>query len=449
MEQQRERARAASKFSMHAGVEYRGEVTEFRGYDTLRVDDARVLAIYREGTSVPAIEAGEDGVIVLDRTPFYAESGGQVGDRGELLSGDGGFVVDDTLKIQADVFGHKGRVGAGRVTVGDLVVAQVNAETRQRAAYNHSATHLMHAALRTVLGSHVQQKGSLVTPERTRFDFSHGQPLTAEEIARVEQLVNREIRRNVAVEARRMKYDEAIKAGAMALFGEKYGDEVRVIGMGDFSTELCGGTHVRRSGDIGFFKVVAESGVAAGVRRIEAVTAEDALTLAQSQERQIADIAGTLKAAPSEVGARLAQMVENVRSLEKELARMKSRLAASQGDDLAGAAVEVKGVKVLAATMDGADGKALRETVDKLKDKLGSALVVLGSVEAPGKVTLIAGVTQDLTSRVRAGDLVGFVAAQVGGKGGGRPDMAQGGGTDAAGLGGALASVAAWAGERL
>jgi alanyl-tRNA synthetase len=449
MEQQRERARAASKFSMHAGVEYRGEVTEFRGYDTLRVDDARVLAIYREGTSVPAIEAGEDGVIVLDRTPFYAESGGQVGDRGELVSGDGGFVVDDTLKIQADVFGHKGRVGAGRVTVGDLVVAQVNAETRQRAAYNHSATHLMHAALRTVLGSHVQQKGSLVTPERTRFDFSHGQPLTAEEIARVEQLVNREIRRNVAVEARRMKYDEAIKAGAMALFGEKYGDEVRVIGMGDFSTELCGGTHVRRSGDIGFFKVVAESGVAAGVRRIEAVTAEDALALAQSQERQIADIAGTLKAAPSEVGARLAQMVENVRSLEKELARMKSRLAASQGDDLAGAAVEVKGVKVLAAAMDGADGKALRETVDKLKDKLGSALVVLGSIEAPGKLTLIAGVTQDLTSRVRAGDLVGFVAAQVGGKGGGRPDMAQGGGTDAAGLGAALASVAAWAGERL
>jgi alanyl-tRNA synthetase len=449
MEQQRERARAASKFSMHAGVEYRGEVTEFHGYDTLRVDDARVLAIYREGTSVPAIEAGDDGVVVLDRTPFYAESGGQVGDRGELVSGDGGFVVDDTLKIQADVFGHKGRVSAGRVTVGDRVVAQVNAETRQRAAYNHSATHLMHAALRSVLGNHVQQKGSLVTPERTRFDFSHGQPLTPDEIARVEQLVNREIRRNVAVEARRMKYDEAIKAGAMALFGEKYGDEVRVIGMGDFSTELCGGTHVRRSGDIGFFKVVAESGVAAGVRRIEAVTAEDALALAQSQERQIADIAGTLKAAPSEVGARLAQMVDNVRSLEKELARMKSRLAASQGDDLAGAAVEVKGIKVLAAAMDGADGKALRETVDKLKGKLGSALVVLGSVEAPGKVTLIAGVTQDLTARVRAGDLVGFVAAQVGGKGGGRPDMAQGGGTDAAGLGAALASVAAWAGERL
>ncbi len=387
-------------------------------------------------------------MIVLDRTPFYAESGGQVGDSGELVSGNGTFAVADTLKIQADVFGHKGRVETGRITLGDTLVAQVDAEDRQRTAYNHSATHLMHSALRSVLGMHVQQKGSLVTSERTRFDFSHGQPLTSEEIAQVEALVNREIRRNVSVEARRMKYDEAIKAGAMALFGEKYGDEVRVIGMGEFSTELCGGTHVKRSGDIGFFKVVAESGVAAGVRRIEAVTADGALAFAQAQERQLNDIAGLLKAGPSELGSRLAQVVDNVKAMEKELARLKSRLAASQGEDLASAAVDVKGVKVLAASMDGADGKALRETVDKLKDKLGSAVIVLGSAESADKVTLIAGVTADLTGKVKAGELVGHVAAQIGGKGGGRPDMAQGGGTDAGKLAGALASVAEWVKSR-
>ncbi|MBK8018717.1 MAG: alanine--tRNA ligase [Betaproteobacteria bacterium] len=448
MEQQRERARAASKFSMQSGVEYRGDATEFHGYDTLRIEDARVLAIYREGTSVPAVENGDEAVIVLDRTPFYAESGGQVGDSGELVSGNGTFAVADTLKIQADVFGHKGRVETGRITLGDTLVAQVDAEDRQRTAYNHSATHLMHSALRSVLGMHVQQKGSLVTSERTRFDFSHGQPLTSEEIAQVEALVNREIRRNVSVEARRMKYDEAIKAGAMALFGEKYGDEVRVIGMGEFSTELCGGTHVKRSGDIGFFKVVAESGVAAGVRRIEAVTADGALAFAQAQERQLNDIAGLLKAGPSELGSRLAQVVDNVKAMEKELARLKSRLAASQGEDLASAAVDVKGVKVLAASMEGADGKALRETVDKLKDKLGSAVIVLGSAESADKVTLIAGVTADLTGKVKAGELVGHVAAQIGGKGGGRPDMAQGGGTDAGKLAGALASVAEWVKSR-
>jgi alanyl-tRNA synthetase len=388
-------------------------------------------------------------VVVLDRTPFYAESGGQVGDAGELLSGDCSFRVADTLKIQADVFGHEGSVEAGRLAVGDVVAAQVDVSTRQRTAFNHSATHLMHAALRAVLGNHVQQKGSLVTPERTRFDFSHGQPMTAEEIARVESLVNREIRRNVAVEARRMKYDEAVKAGAMALFGEKYGDEVRVIGMGDFSTELCGGTHVRRSGDIGFFKVLAESGVAAGVRRMEAVTAEGALAFAQGQERQLADIAGLLKAAPGEVPARLAQVMDNVRSLEKELARLKGRLAASQSDDLAAAAIDIRGVKVLAAAMDGADVKALRETVDKLKDRLKSAIIVLASADGPDKVALIAGITGDLTARAKAGDLVGYLAGQVGGKGGGRPDMAQGGGTRPDQIDVALGSVAGWVEQRL
>ena len=448
MEQQRTRARAASRFSMQAGVEYRGEPTAFHGYDTLRVEDARVLALYRDGTPVPAVEAGEAAVVVLDRTPFYAESGGQVGDAGQLLSGQGGFAVEDTQKIQADVFGHKGRVTAGRLAVGDAVTAQVDGEQRRRAACNHSATHLMHAALRSVLGGHVQQKGSLVTADRTRFDFSHDQPLSADQIARVEDLVNAEIRHNAAVEARLMKYDEAIKAGAMALFGEKYGDEVRVIGMGAFSTELCGGTHVRRAGDIGLFKVVAESGVAAGVRRVEAVTADGALSHVRAQERQIADVAGLLRTAPADVGARIAQMVDNVRALEKELARLKSRLASSQGDGLADAAVDVAGVRVLAAALEGADGKALRETVDQLKAKLGSAVIVLGSAESPDRVTLIAGVTADLSARFKAGELVGFVAGQVGGKGGGRPDMAQGGGTDSARLGAALDSVAGWVAAR-
>jgi len=447
MEQQRERARAASKFTMQSGVEYRGQATEFHGYELLKLE-AQILAIYKDGSSVSAIEAGETGVIVLDRTPFYAESGGQVGDSGELTSGHGTFEVEDTQKIQAEVFGHKGRLDTGRLAVGDRVTAQVDAALRQRAAYNHSATHLMHAALRQVLGPHVTQKGSLVDAHHTRFDFSHSAPMTPEEIARVETLVNREIRHNVPVEARLMKYDDAIKAGAMALFGEKYGDEVRVIGMGAFSTELCGGTHVRRSGDIGFFKVVSETGVAAGIRRIEAITADSALAWAQSQEKQLAQVAAALKAPQQEIGIKLAQIVDNVKALEKELARLKSKMASSQGDDLANQVADVKGVKVLAARLDGADAKVLRETVDKLKDKLKSVAVVLGSVEGD-KVTLIAGVTSDLTAKLKAGELVGHVAGQVGGKGGGRPDMAQGGGTEPAKLEAALASVTDWVGGRL
>jgi alanyl-tRNA synthetase len=336
----------------------------------------------------------------------------------------------------------------GRLRVGDRVSAHVDTMARARAAWNHSATHLMHAALRKVLGSHVQQKGSLVDAQRTRFDFSHNEPMTPAQIREVERLVNDEIRRNHEVSARIMKHDEAIKAGAMALFGEKYGDEVRVIGMGDFSTELCGGTHVKRTGDIGFFKIVAETGIAAGVRRVEAVTGPGALEWVQQQESKLNEAAAALKTSPQDVSAKIAQITDNVRSLEKELSRLKSKLASSQGDDLVNQAVDVKGIKVLAASLDGADAKGLREAVDKLKDKLKSAAVVLAAA-SDGKVSLIAGVTQDLTGRVKAGELVNHVAQQVGGKGGGRADMAQAGGTDPSKLPQALQSVKGWVEERV
>ncbi len=447
MGQQRERARAASKFGTQSSVEYSGQKTEFHGYDTLTLA-GKVIALYKSGSAVPAIEAGDTAVIVLDKTPFYAESGGQVGDRGQLVSSHGTFHVSDTQKIQSEVFGHHGVLHTGVLAVGEMIEAKVDVAARSRAAYNHSATHLMHAALREVLGSHVQQKGSLVDADRTRFDYSHTEPLTAPQIREIEGLVNREIRRNAAVEARIMKYDDAIKTGAMALFGEKYGDEVRVLTMGDFSTELCGGTHVGRTGDIGFFKVVSESGIAAGVRRIEAVTAEGALAWVQQQEANLQQAAGALKAPVQEVTQKISQIVENVKSLEKELARLKSKLASSQGDDVAAQAVEVKGAKVLAAVLEGADSKALREAMDKLKDKLKSCAVVLAATEG-GKVTLIAGVSADLTGKVKAGELVNFVAQQVGGKGGGRADMAQAGGNDPAQLPAALAAVPAWVAERL
>jgi alanyl-tRNA synthetase len=442
MQRQRERARAASKFTVSAGVEYSGRPTEFHGYDTLTLE-ATVAALYREGTSVGEITAGEAAVVVLDRTPFYAESGGQVGDRGELAGTNGSFTVEDTQKIQAEVFGHKGELKAGRLRVGERVMAAVDCAARARAAWNHSATHLMHAALRKVLGAHVQQKGSLVDAQRTRFDFSHNEPLTDGQLREVEDLVNREIRHNTEISVRVMKYDDAIKAGAMALFGEKYGDEVRVIGMGEFSTELCGGTHVRRTGDIGFFKIVSESGVAAGIRRIEAVTADGALAWVQEQEARLSEAASVLKAQPQELSQKISQIIEGARTLERELARLKSKVASAQGDDLASQAIEVNGVKVLAVTLEGADARALREIMDKLKDKLKSAAIVLASTEG-GKASLIAGVTPDLTSRLKAGDLVNFVARQVGGKGGGRPDMAQAGGTEPGKLPAALASVQAW-----
>ncbi len=447
MQRQRERARAASRFQMQTGVDYVGRATEFHGYDTLELE-AQVLALYREGTSVKFVEAGEEAVVVLDQTPFYAESGGQVGDSGELHSGNGTFAVADTQKIQAEVFGHKGLLRTGRLAVGDKVMAHVNPLARARTMYNHSATHLMHAALRKVLGNHVTQKGSLVDQWKTRFDFSHPSPMTPEEIRQVEQLVNAEIRRNSKVEPRHMKFDEAIKSGAMALFGEKYGDEVRVIGMGEFSTELCGGTHVKRTGDIGFFKIVYETGVAAGIRRVEAVTADGALSYIQQQQAQLEDIAASLKTPAQEVTQKIAQIVDNVKQLEKELARLKSKLASSQGHDLASQAVEVKGAKVLAASLDGADAKALREAVDKLKDKLKSGAVVLAAVDGT-KISLVVGVTSDLTGKLKAGDLANYVAGQVGGKGGGRPDMAQAGGTEPGRLPAALSSVKDWVEERL
>jgi alanyl-tRNA synthetase len=451
MERQREQARAAGKFRMAAGVEYVGDKTRFTGYSST-TDDAKIIALYHEGASVKRLQAGESGIAVLNTTPFYAESGGQVGDRGVLESiSDHNvtrFSVIDTQKIQADVFGHHGTLESGTLAVGDVVQARVDAALRERTRNNHSATHLMHAALRKVLGKHVQQKGSLVDAERTRFDFSHDKAMTPEQIRQVEDIVNDAIRSNVQVSANVMKYDEAIKAGALAFFGDKYGDEVRVLSMGGHSTELCGGTHVARTGDIGFFKIVAESGIAAGVRRVEAVTGRGAVEFVQALDRELHHAAFLLKSPPSEIGQKISQVQDTVRALEKELARLKSKVAASQGDDLAAQAIEVRGIKVLAASLDGADAKSLRETMDKLKDKLKSAVIVLGAVEG-GKVQLAAGVTADATGRVKAGDLVNFVAQQVGGKGGGRADMAMAGGTDPSKLAPALASVRDWAEQRL
>ncbi|MCD2517656.1 alanine--tRNA ligase [Massilia sp. G4R7] len=445
MEQQKKTARAAGKFKMAAKVEYAGEKTKFVGYDSL-AHNTHVLALYAEGVSVQELKAGQEGIVVLDTTPFYAESGGQVGDQGTIAAGGVVFEVEDTLKIQAEVFGHHGVLREGSLKVGDTVDAQVDTVKRARTIRNHSATHLMHKALREVLGSHVQQKGSLVDPDKTRFDFSHGAPLTAEEIAKVEAIVNREILENHATQAQHMSFDDAVKHGAMALFGEKYGDSVRVLDIGS-SKELCGGVHVTRTGDIGLFKIVSEGGVAAGIRRVEAVTGEGALALVQSINRKLQEAAGALKTSPDELPSRIAQVQDQVKSLEKEVAALKSKLAAGQGDELVTKAVDVNGIKVLAATMEGADVTALRETMDKLKDKLKTAAIVLASV-SEGKVSLIAGVTKDATGKVKAGELVNFVAQQVGGKGGGRPDMAQAGGTDPSGLPQALAGVATWVGER-
>ena len=449
MTAQRERARAASQFKSGESLGYEGPKTNFRGYETLS-EEGRVVALYREGAAVDALAVGERGVVVLDRTPFYAESGGQVGDRGELTKGGSCltlFAVADTQKIQPDAFGHVGEVKTGELRVGDTVAAQVDQDARGRTMRNHSATHLMHKALREVLGTHVQQKGSLVDPDKTRFDFAHNTPMTDDEIRRVETIVNAEILDNSATESRVMPIEAAQKQGAMMLFGEKYGDEVRVLDIGS-SRELCGGTHVARTGDIGFFKIVSEGGVAAGIRRVEAVTGRGALAYVQAQETQLARAASLLKSPVTEIESRIAQLQESARTAERELARLKAKAAASAGTDLAGGAVDVKGSKVLAASLDGLDVKSLRDTMDKLKDKLGSAAIVLGSV-AEGKVTLIAGVTPDLTGKVKAGELVNHVAQQVGGKGGGRPDMAQAGGTNPAALPAALESVKAWVAQRL
>ncbi len=441
MAQQKEQARAAGKFKMAANLEYAGPSTTFHGYDTLE-HKGNILALYKDGTSVNELNEGEMGVVVLDDTPFYAESGGQVGDRGELRSVHGIFGVEDTQKIQAAVFGHHGVVKTGKLTVGNNVAAKVDMAARSRTMRNHSATHLMHKALREVLGTHVQQKGSQVDADKTRFDFVHTQPMTDEEIRKVEEIVNTEILDNSECRSRVMPIEAAQKTGAMMLFGEKYGDEVRVLDIGS-SIELCGGTHVKRTGDIGLFKIVAESGVAAGVRRVEAVTGTGALARILSQEQQLQQVADAVKSQPQEAAARVAQIIDNVKALEKELSALKSKLASSQGDELVTQAVEINGVKVLAVKMEGADATTLRETMDKLKDKLKTAAIVLAAV-ADGKVSLIAGVTADTTSKVKAGELVNFVAQQVGGKGGGRPDMAQAGGTQPENLANALAGVSDW-----
>jgi alanyl-tRNA synthetase len=446
MERQRERARATSKFVMQDGIAYSGPPTAFRGYENIE-HEGHVLAIYRQGSRVEFIEAGDDAVVVLDQTPFYAESGGQVGDRGELLVANGTFIVSDTQKVQADVFGHHGSLRSGRLVAGDKVLARVDAMARARTERNHSVTHLMHKALREVLGPHVQQKGSLVDAAKTRFDFSHNQPVTDAEVRKVEALVNTEILTNATTDARMMTIEEAKKTGAMMLFGEKYGSEVRVLDIGS-SRELCGGTHVKRTGDIGFFKIVAESGVAAGIRRIEAITGESAVEYVQQREAQLAEISGVLKAQPQEAAQKILQIVENVRQLEKELARIKSRLASSLGDDLARHIREVSGVKVLAVCLEDADSRTLRATLDKFKGKFKPCVVVLAAIE-DGKVKLIAGVTADIAAKLKAGELVNFVALQIGGKGGGRADMAQAGGTRPDDLPRALESVAGWVEERL
>ncbi|ANH66349.1 alanine--tRNA ligase [Mitsuaria sp. 7] len=447
LEEQKDRGRQAGKFKMAQGLAYTGAATTFHGYEHLAREDAQVVALYVDGSAVQSADAGDDVVVVLDHTPFYAESGGQVGDAGELRNATTRLVVDDTLKIQADVFGHHAQVAEGTVKVGDTFAAKVDAERRAKTIRNHSATHLMHKALREVLGAHVQQKGSLVNAERTRFDFAHTAPMTAEEIRKVEAIVNAEILANADTQAAVMALDDAQKSGAMMLFGEKYGETVRVLSIGS-SKELCGGTHVRRTGDIGLFKIVAESGVAAGIRRVEAVTGDNALHYLQSLESTVQAVAGTLKAAPAELEPRVHAVLEQLRALEKELSAAKSKLASAQGDELMAQAVDVKGLKVLAATLVGADAKTLRETMDKLKDKLKTAAIVLAAVDGD-KVQLAAGVTADSIGKVKAGELVNFVAQQVGGKGGGKPDLAMAGGTDAKALPAALASVQAWVGERV
>jgi len=440
MEAQRERARSASRF----GVDLRGGVTldaptDFCGYDSLE-GVGTVVALIRDGAQVERLGQGDAGQVVLDATPFYAESGGQVGDIGVLEGEHAQFTVSDTHKL-GKAHGHVGTVTRGEIKVGDHVTARVDAATRQATVLNHSATHLLHAALRQVLGAHVTQKGSLVAPDRLRFDFSHFQAVTPEELEQIERLVNAEIRRNAPAETRLMPYDAAVAAGAMALFGEKYDDEVRVLSIGDFSTELCGGTHVGRAGDIGLLRIVSEGGVAAGVRRIEAVTGEEALDYAAASETTLRQIASLVRGSPADAEEKVRQLLDRQKKLERDLAALKSRLASGQGVDLAESAVEVAGVKVVAAEVPGADARSLREAVDALKAKLGSAIIVLGAPTEDGKVLLVAGVTADLVGKARAGELVGAVAARVGGKGGGRPDFAQAGGTDPSQLGAALAAV--------
>lgn len=448
MDKQKNQARAAGKFKMDRALEYTGKGNEFTGYEALE-SSGKIVALYADGVPVAALKTGQQGVVVLDTTPFYAESGGQVGDQGELVSGSAHFEVGDTLKIKADVYGHHGSVAQGTLNVGDHVSARVNMAVRAATVRNHSATHLMHKALREVLGDHVQQKGSLVDAEKTRFDFAHHAPVTDEQIREIEARVNAEILANAATDASVMDMEAAQKTGAMMLFGEKYGDKVRVLSIGS-SKELCGGTHVARTGDIGLFKVVSEGGVAAGVRRIEAVTGQNALAYVQMIESDLAlaaQSAGYGNQKSGELAAAIQKLRSDKHDLEKEVVALKGKLASSQGDELVAQAVDIKGLKVLAARLEGADAKTLRDTMDKLKDKLKTAVIVLAAVDGD-KVQIAAGVTADSTGKVKAGELVNFVAQQVGGKGGGKADMAMAGGTDASRLPAALKSVQGWVAER-
>ncbi len=448
MEAQRERARAASRFGVQqtTAVQLDG-VTDFTGYERLD-EQSTVIALFRDGESVDKLAAGDQGMVILDRTPFYAESGGQVGDAGELIANGMRFEVRDTQKQGGAVFGHVGELAEGELHIGDAVSAQVDQERRRAIALNHSATHLLHAALREILGEHVQQKGSLVEPGRLRFDFSHFEPISREQLNEIERRVNAEVRANHMVETRIMSLEDAKAVGAMALFGEKYDEQVRVLRMGDFSTELCGGTHVRATGDIGLCKITAETGIASGVRRIEAVTGDAAVQWVQRDEDRLLTVADVLNCSREEIGDKTARLLEQGRRLEKELQQLKSKLASAAGSDLAGQAVDVGGAKVLAAALDGVEPKAMREMLDQLKNKLGSAVILLATVNGD-KVNLIAGVTKDLTGKFRAGDLVKLAAAKVGGKGGGRPDMAQAGGSDTGGVGEALALVEPWVRDQL
>ncbi len=442
MQKQRDQARAAGKFKVAQGLEYSGKPTRFHGYENFKHEGAKIVALYLDGASVQTIKAGDAAVVVLDNTPFYAESGGQVGDQGELRNESARFGVQDTFKIQTDVFGHQGELLEGELKLGDTLNAIVDTKLRLETMRNHSATHILHKALREVLGDHVHQKGSLVDATKTRFDFTHNAPISAAEIRRIEDIVNAEILANAATSAKVMSLDDAQKTGAMMLFGEKYGEEVRVLEIGS-SKELCGGTHVQRTGDIGSLKIVSESGVAAGIRRVEAVTGSNALHFLQGLEDRVNEAAAILKTHPGDLVNRVTQLQDSLRQAERELEKVNSKFAASQGDELASQAIDVNGIKVLAARLDGADAQVLRETMDALKAKLKTAAIVLASVQGD-KVSLIAGVTADTIAKVKAGDLVNFVALQVGGKGGGKPEMAMAGGTNPAALPAALAGVKDW-----
>ncbi|EGJ95859.1 alanyl-tRNA synthetase [Shigella flexneri 2930-71] len=447
MEEQRRRAREASGF----GADYNAMIrvdsaSEFKGYDHLELN-GKVTALFVDGKAVDAINAGQEAVVVLDQTPFYAESGGQVGDKGELKGANFSFAVEDTQKY-GQAIGHIGKLAAGSLKVGDAVQADIDEARRARIRLNHSATHLMHAALRQVLGTHVSQKGSLVNDKVLRFDFSHNEAMKPEEIRAVEDLVNAQIRRNLPIETNIMNLEAAKAKGAMALFGEKYDERVRVLSMGDFSTELCGGTHASRTGDIGLFRIISESGTAAGVRRIEAVTGEGAITTVHADSDRLSEVAHLLKGDSNNLADKVRSVLERTRQLEKELQQLKEQAAAQESANLSSKAIDVNGVKLLVSELSGVEPKMLRTMVDDLKNQLGSTIIVLATV-AEGKVSLIAGVSKDVTDRVKAGELIGMVAQQVGGKGGGRPDMAQAGGTDAAALPAALASVKGWVSAKL